>query len=199
MSTTIDSSNFALMKNIELLCRESIISIGYSSHLNDLLIDSDNEELEIGNDLWIYCKTSCASIGITKWCSVFGSKKGEKTHWEKVNLIDHSHVIKKILDEVNITGDDWLVLRDNALKVRDKFIAHNDFLHSVPNIYKNLAPYRISANIVRDSILSLLSNGAVEDIVNERYRRQVVKIPSSVLEEQIKRVFEQGVANANKR
>ena len=197
MPSLIDQETFNLMKNVELLCRNVVMAIEYTSCLNGLL-SKDPQIDNIGDDFWTYCKNSCASMGITKWCSVFGSKKIEKTYWEKIDLLNKPMILNMILDQLNLTVAEWSALRDNTLKVRDKFIAHNDFIHSVPNIFKNLVPYKLSANILRDCMLDVFSSLITDSEESNRYLNQIILIPSQELEQQIIFIYEQGVRNANK-
>ena len=197
MANEIDIENLRLMKNIEILCREVVMAISYSSKLNRLLIGSDDDDSDIGNDIWIYCKNSCASMGIVKWCSVFGSKK-EKTHWTRLNLLDLPAIEKEIFSSLNLDQATWEALQNQALTVRDKFIAHNDFLHSAPNIYKRLEPYVTSANILRDEILAHFAKYASKDPESNDYMKAVTEIPSGELDRQLTVIFEAGLKSANK-
>lgn len=197
MADVIDIMDLKLMKNVELLCREVVMAISYSSKLNRILIGSDDDESDIGNDIWIYCKTSCASMGIVKWCSVFGSKK-EKTHWSKLSLLDIPAIEKSIFANLKFDQAAWETLQNEALTIRDKFIAHNDFLHSAPNIYKRLEPYVTSANILRDAILACFSKCTSADPDGDDYMKAVTAVASGELSRQLAMIFEAGLKNANK-
>ncbi|AHK17278.1 hypothetical protein [Thalassolituus oleivorans] len=193
----IDQDKFMLMKNVELLCREVVMSIGYSNYLNNLLVE-EHSPSELGNDLWIYCKISCASIGILKWCSVFGSERGEKTYWEKMSLPNQDSIKNEIFTALNVDEDKWLELRTRARTLRDKFVAHNDFKDTAPNLYKDTQPFKVSASVLRDEILTCFRGIEINEKEAKEYLSQIVLVPSSELEKQVKEIYDLGVKNANK-
>lgn len=193
----VEQEQLALMKNIELLCREVIMAIEYGRRLDDFMVEESSPD-EIGNDFWIFCKNSCASIGITKWCSIFGSEKSEKTYWERASFLNKEHLKKLILETLNLSEGQWNEKRDKARRLRDKFIAHNDYKQSAPNLYKDLGPLKESATILRDELINLFKQLESDDEDSRNYLAQITLVRTSDLEVQLQAIYKLAVKNANK-
>jgi len=85
---------------------------------------SSSETLIVRSQFWVAANGNFLDICVLEWCKLFGDKRG-KHYWEK-GISDPIGFKAGLLDQLEMTEDEFGGYIDEMKTYRDKYIAHLD-------------------------------------------------------------------------
>ena len=109
----------------------------------------DNYTNLLSNNLWHIISNSCLDIAVINWCSLFGSEN-DATHWKKCELRRITDIDTQLLNECEITKDNFVKLHTKITSYRNRAVAHIDLYNwhvEVPFMQQALKVINVSSDI----------------------------------------------------
>ena len=112
------------MERVKRLCRVALLCChfvrNYAYYKGAWVTKAPTEK----NDIWATIKNNFLDIAVLEWTKLFGTYD-EEHHWKNI-VSDSSSFRKQLLENCQITSDEFSSCRDKIKKYRDGFVAHLD-------------------------------------------------------------------------
>ena len=131
-------------------------------------------------------------MSFLRWNNIFGTYS-EPTHWSKIPGVDKELVKEEIFKRCGVDEAAWKTAHAQSNKLRNHFIAHNEFSKSSPNAFEDSEVYLNSASVIREIVLTIFSKHFSKNVKFDEYIRDVTKITNDELVEQVGNMSKQGV------